>query len=83
MAVVCPSCHQEFKSNQGLSKHRRTCKTALATTTSLLQKRKQNLERKEAAKIARKAEEDATLERNMQEPALEDQMEVSRRKNVS
>jgi hypothetical protein len=82
MAVLCPSCLKDFKSNQGLSKHRRTCKAALATTTSLLQKRKQNLERKEVAKIARKAEEDATQERNMQEPELEDQIEVSCRKKV-
>jgi hypothetical protein len=59
MAVLCPSCRQDCKSNQGLSKHRRTCRNALSTTIGLLGKRKQKLERVEAIKTARKAEKDA------------------------
>jgi hypothetical protein len=65
MAVVCPSCHQEFKNNQGLSRHRRTCQNALPTTTGLLHKRKQKLEREEAAKIARKTEQNSAQERDL------------------
>ena len=80
MAVICPSCLKDFRNNQGLSKHRRTCQTALATTTDLLQKRKQKLERKRIVKIARKAEEDVAEERNVLEHAaaseLHDQTEA-------
>jgi hypothetical protein len=60
MAVICPSCRQDCRNNQGLSKHRRTCRNALSTTIGLLGKRKGKLERIEAIKTARKSEKDIT-----------------------
>lgn len=74
MAVICPSCNQDFKNNQGLSRHRRTCEKALATTTDLLHKRKHKLERKEAAKVARKNMEDLAQERNLLDAELADNL---------
>ena len=71
MAVVCPSCQKEFKCNQGLSKHRRTCRTALATTASLLHKRKQNRQRKLLAKVARNAEKHAIQDQRIVDLELE------------
>lgn len=76
MVVICPSCQKDFKSNQGLSKHRRTCKTALATTTGLLRKRRQIIEQKVLAKAAKSAEGDGTPEQRVLDPEVDDQTEV-------
>lgn len=76
MVVICPSCRKDFKSNQGLSKHRRTCKTALATTIGLLRKRRHILEQKVLAKAAKNAEANGTPERHMLDPEVDDQIEV-------
>jgi hypothetical protein len=54
MAVNCPSCKREFKNNQGLTKHRNTCKGVLPDISRLLQRHDEQLEHKRAVKRARR-----------------------------
>jgi hypothetical protein len=66
--ATCSSCKKQFKNNQGLTKHQHTCKSLKLNVTHLLQKRSdlevRDSERREAAKIARRAGKDVGEERS-------------------
>jgi hypothetical protein len=52
--VVCFSCKRDFKTIQGVTKHRNTCKNALAEITNMLQKQKQRSDLVKALKKAQR-----------------------------
>jgi hypothetical protein len=52
--VVCFSCHRDFKTIQGVTKHRNTCKNALAEITSMLLKEKRRSDLVKALKKAQR-----------------------------
>jgi hypothetical protein len=54
MTWACLGCDRTFDTSKGLDIHRHSCKKFASTTRSLLLKRKQQQERPDAAKIARR-----------------------------